>query len=95
MVFDVAALTAQLYLSGGISNPFISLFLLQVIIAAVLLRPFYAWALASITTACYVWPSFYYQEIHAFHHHEDGENLFNKLNLLKRTYIIEGSTDEA
>ena len=34
LLFDVAALTAQLYFSGGISNPFISLFLLQVIIAA-------------------------------------------------------------
>jgi len=26
LLFDVAALTSQLYLSGGISNPFISLF---------------------------------------------------------------------
>lgn len=29
LVFDVAALTAQLYLSGGATNPFIFLYLLQ------------------------------------------------------------------
>jgi two-component system, sensor histidine kinase RegB len=34
---DVAALTTQLYLSGGVTNPFISLYLLQATLAAVLL----------------------------------------------------------
>jgi two-component system sensor histidine kinase RegB len=76
LLFDVAALTSQLYFSGGISNPFISLFLLQVIIAAILLQRIYAWLIATITIFCYIWLSFNYQELHAFHHHEDG-NLFN------------------
>lgn len=35
MLVDVAILTAQLYLSGGTSNPFIFLYLLQVILGAV------------------------------------------------------------
>jgi two-component system sensor histidine kinase RegB len=80
LLFDVAALTAQLYLSGGISNPFISLFLLQVVISAILLRPLYAWVIAAITTACYLWLNFNFHELHAFHHHggsEGEENLFN------------------
>lgn len=76
LIFDVVALTAQLYLSGGISNPFISLFLLQVIIGAVLLRPFHAWMIALVTIICYIWLSFNYQELHAFHHHA-GDSLFN------------------
>lgn len=76
LLFDVAALTAQLYFSGGISNPFISLFLLQVIIGAILLQRIYAWLIAAITILCYIWLSFNYQELHAFHHHEDGD-LFN------------------
>ena len=38
LLLDVAALTTQLYLSGGASNPFVSLYLLQVILAAVLLE---------------------------------------------------------
>ena len=38
LLVDVAVLTAQLYLSGGATNPFIFLYLLQVILGAVLLR---------------------------------------------------------
>jgi two-component system sensor histidine kinase RegB len=76
LLFDVTALTAQLYFSGGISNPFISLFLLQVIIGAILLQRIYAWLIAAITIFCYIWLSFNYQELHAFHHHFDGD-LFN------------------
>jgi two-component system sensor histidine kinase RegB len=64
LIFDVIALTAQLYFSGGISNPFISLFLLQVIIGAILLKKIYAWLIAIFTAICYIWLSFYHQELH-------------------------------
>jgi two-component system sensor histidine kinase RegB len=73
LLFDIAALTVQLYFSGGISNPFISLFLLQVIISAILLRAIYAWLIAVITTACYVWLNFNYLELEIPHHHEGGD----------------------
>jgi two-component system sensor histidine kinase RegB len=53
MVLDVAALTAQLYCSGGATNPFISLYLLQVALSAVLLEAWSTWALAALTTACF------------------------------------------
>jgi two-component system sensor histidine kinase RegB len=52
LTFDVTALTAQLYLSGGPTNPFISLYLLQVTLAAVLLDVRRAWALVALTSAC-------------------------------------------
>jgi len=35
LILDVTALTAQLYLSGGASNPFTGLYLMQVTLAAV------------------------------------------------------------
>ena len=63
LIFDVLILTAQLYFSGGIFNPFISLFLLQVIIAAILLRAVFAWMIAAITIGCYVWLSFNFIEL--------------------------------
>lgn len=53
LLLDVAALTALLYLSGGSSNPFISLYLLPLIIVATTLSRRYAWAMAGITVACY------------------------------------------
>ena len=37
LLVDVASLTAQLHLSGGLSNPFLFLYLLQVALGAVLL----------------------------------------------------------
>ena len=55
LLLDVTALTVQLYLSGGITNPFISLFLLQVGLGAVLLEAWSAWILATATAGCFVW----------------------------------------
>ena len=69
MLFDVLAFSVQIYFSGGISNPFISLFLLQVIIGAILLEPLYAWLIAIITIISYLFLSKNYQMLHAFHHH--------------------------
>lgn len=53
LLLDVAALTAQLYLSGGVTNPFISLYLLQVTLAAVLLRIRWAWSMVVVTSLCF------------------------------------------
>ena len=54
LVVDVGALTVQLYFSGGITNPFAFLYLLQVGVAAVLLRAWSSWAIAGLATACIV-----------------------------------------
>lgn len=54
LLCDVAALTFQLYLSGGATNPFISLYLLQVALGAVLLEAWSSWALAVITSLCFI-----------------------------------------
>lgn len=77
LLLDVLALTAQLYLSGGISNPFISLFLLQVIISAILLSQIYSWLIGIITILCYIALSFYHHELHELHHHSGSGNFFN------------------
>lgn len=53
LLVDVAVLTAQLYLSGGAMNPFVSLYLLQVILGAVLLKRWSTWTMVAITTACF------------------------------------------
>ncbi len=63
LLADVLALTLLLYLSGGTNNPFTSLYLLQVTLAAVLLRPGYAWATVALTAACAVGLAFYHQPL--------------------------------
>lgn len=49
LLVDVGVLTGQLYLAGGSDNPFIYLYLLQVAVASVLLRPAYLWAIVLST----------------------------------------------
>jgi two-component system sensor histidine kinase RegB len=51
-LFDVMVLTVQLGLSGGIGNPFIFLYLLQITLGSVLLRGVYIWSMVGITAAC-------------------------------------------
>ena len=51
LLVDVGVLTGQLYLAGGSDNPFIYLYLLQVAVASVLLRPAYLMAVM-LSTVC-------------------------------------------
>ncbi|MEP7101921.1 MAG: sensor histidine kinase, partial [Burkholderiales bacterium] len=53
LLVDVAMLTAQLYLSGGATNPFVFLYLLQVILGAVLLKPWSTWTMVAVTCVCF------------------------------------------
>lgn len=50
---DVLALSILLYYGGGSTNPFISLFLLPLVIAAATLPHRYTWAMTLVTTGCY------------------------------------------
>ncbi len=55
LLLDVAALTALLYFSGGASNPFVYLFLLQVTLGAMLLEAWSTWTLVIITSLSFAW----------------------------------------
>ncbi len=55
---DVAALTALLYLSGGASNPFVSLYLLPLVIVAITLPLIYTGVMTALTIAAYTWLMF-------------------------------------
>lgn len=54
LIVDVASLALQLHLSGGIANPFVFLFLLQVALSTVLLRPPASWVVAVATVLCVI-----------------------------------------
>lgn len=53
LLVDVAVLAGQLYYAGGVTNPFIFLFLLQVAVATVLLRRAYVWAMVFATVLAF------------------------------------------
>jgi two-component system sensor histidine kinase RegB len=54
LLLDVAALTAQLYFSGGATNPFTALYLLQIALAAVLLNARGAWLVVAVTCVAFI-----------------------------------------
>ena len=60
LLADVLALTALLFFSGGSTNPFVSLYLLPLTIAAAVLPARYTWATAVLTVACYTLLLFVY-----------------------------------
>lgn len=52
LLFDVLSLTAQLYMSGGATNPFVSLYLVQVALGAMLLHRWSAWGIVAVSILC-------------------------------------------
>ncbi|WP_374568873.1 ATP-binding protein [Ideonella sp.] len=54
LLVDVGVLTGQLFYAGGITNPFIYLYLLQVAVGSVLLRPRYIWAVVAAASLGFV-----------------------------------------
>ncbi|TWT11398.1 HAMP domain-containing histidine kinase [Reyranella sp. CPCC 100927] len=63
LMFDVAALTAQLYLSGGATNPFTSLYLLQITLGAVLLDARSTWSIVALTGASFAALAVFYRPL--------------------------------
>ena len=75
LLLDVTALTAQLYLSGGATNPFTSLFLLQAILAAVLLDDAWStWTIVLVTCAGFAGLTEFYRPLAPIH--RDGVDMF-------------------
>ncbi len=53
MLIDVAILTGLLALTGGPSNPFSTLYLVNIALAAAVLRPRWTWALVAVSIGCF------------------------------------------
>lgn len=63
LLFDVVALAIQLFLSGGATNPFVSLFLLQVVLGAILLDQASAWIIVAVAAGFAALLSQFYQPL--------------------------------
>ncbi|MDD4928514.1 MAG: ATP-binding protein [Gallionella sp.] len=72
---DVLVLSLLLYYAGGSTNPFVSFYLLPLVIAAATLPARYTWGMAALTTACYSGLMVYH--IPLPHNHQDMDNAFN------------------
>jgi two-component system sensor histidine kinase RegB len=63
LLADLTAYAVLLYFSGGATNPFVSLMLVPVVIAAISLRPRWTWLLAATASTYYAGLLFIYQPL--------------------------------
>jgi two-component system sensor histidine kinase RegB len=54
LLVDVVTFSVQIHLSGGFANPFVFLYLLQVVLAAALLKPWASWLIFVITAFFFI-----------------------------------------
>ncbi|HWQ37591.1 MAG TPA: ATP-binding protein [Burkholderiales bacterium] len=89
---DVVLLSVALYLTGGAANPFVSLYLLPLTIAATALPMRYAWTMTILTVAAYTVLLFWYQPLgddHARHSDAFGLHVLGMwLNFLLSAALI-------
>jgi len=74
LLIEVASLTLLLFYAGGSTNPFVSYYLIPIIIAAATLPWHYTWTLSSISLAAYTGLLFFYIPITA------NETITSELN---------------
>ena len=63
LLLDVLCLSVQLYFSGGATNPFVSLFLLQVVLGSVLLEQGSTWVVVAVTSVAFALLTMLYRPI--------------------------------
>jgi two-component system sensor histidine kinase RegB len=63
LLADLTAFAVLAFFSGGVTNPFVSLMLVPVVIAAISLHPRWVWLIAAIAGSYYALLLFYYQPL--------------------------------
>ncbi|NDP48873.1 MAG: HAMP domain-containing histidine kinase [Sulfuriferula multivorans] len=63
LLADLTAFAVLVFFSGGATNPFVSLMLVPVVIAAISLSPIWVWLLAAVAGGLYLLLLFYFQPL--------------------------------
>ncbi len=77
MAFDVVLFSGLLYVTGGSENPFAIFYLVHVVLAAIILRPFWAWALALECLLCFSFVFVQHESLLQHGAHQDLNDLLH------------------
>jgi two-component system sensor histidine kinase RegB len=92
IVGDVLLLTTLLWAYGGYMNPFSTMYLLQVILAAMLLDSRWTWFITALATVCYVALFWWYIPLAAIsgghHHHGEGQQFDLHLQGMLGSFLL-------
>jgi two-component system sensor histidine kinase RegB len=72
---DTLCLTVMLGLTGGATNPFSLLYLVQITLSAMVLRRMWTWVLGALSTMCFGLMFFLHVPLEAFQGHQTGTGL--------------------
>jgi two-component system, sensor histidine kinase RegB len=80
LLLDIAGWTVLMYFTGGANNPFISYYIVPLVISAAVLPWRYTWLIAVLSAAAYSLLLLYYRDFslftpHAGMHHGEGSNI--------------------
>ncbi len=91
LLLDAAALTVLLYFAGGAANPFVSLYLVPLAIAAAVLPARYAWIVAAACIAAYTLLLYTHQPLPHLHGDDFSLHVFGMwLNFILSGVLIAG-----
>ncbi len=88
LLFDVGILTAILSLTGGWTNPLVSLFLVPVAAAAALLPAAQTWMIVGASTLAYTAITRFYQPLFDLHHHDNGSGFTLHVTGMWFTFVL-------
>ena len=74
-ILDTLCLTVMLGLTGGSTNPFSLLYLVQITLSAIVLRKTWTWALGALSTVCFGLLFLFHVPVSAFETHHDSQGL--------------------
>lgn len=82
LALDTIVLALLLFFAGGYTNPFVSLFLLPLVVTASILSQVYTWLMAALTVGCYTILMFYYTPLPQPHIHSTNQSSEFDLHVL-------------
>jgi len=88
LLFDVGILTAILSLTGGWTNPLVSLFLVPVAAAAALLPAAHTWLIVGASTLAYTAITRFYQPLFDLHQHDTGSGFTLHVTGMWFTFVL-------
>lgn len=93
MLFDLLALTAQLFFTGGVTNPFSMFYFVNLVLAAMVLPTVWVWSLNVVSVGCVAFLMLNYQPLQLYEE-VTWENLAGSLtpNVLKLGTLVAYST---
>lgn len=88
MALDILLLTAMLYWTGGVHNPFTSFYLVHIALAAMVIRARHLWALVVLCGGGFAWLFFFFRPLCCLSHEVHGDGFQLHLRGMVAAFVL-------